>query len=326
MCDDVLMLTWSCRSVIHWCSQFHYVDLGVKFEHPSGALLQWTIPSYTILLEKNQYERIRQLRLIVYHQNLHLWYRVVYIGSIDNIGVILKVLYRWHKQNIWFLNFIFYFKQKFSFQIHKWNIQFCLFQIPKMIKMMIFKKFNPNFKNENFQFFHFKFSWHISIFSVPSRGMAKCSIQISKSIVFLFSIPLGWYGYFFSKFKNKKLQFKFQKWNIQFCLFQISKMIIFKKFNSNFKNENFQFFYFKFSWHISIFFIPLTWYLAIPNGQMSNSNFKIVFSFFHFSRVVWLIFFQNSKTKNFNSNLKNEYSILFISNFKISKMIIFKKN
>jgi hypothetical protein len=191
--------------------------------------------------------------------------------------------------------------------------------------MMIFKKINSNFKNENFQFFHFKFSWHISIFSVPSRGMAKCSIQISKSIVFLFSIPLGWYGYFFSKFKNKKLQFKFQKWNIQFCLFQISKMIIFKKFNSNFKNENFQFFYFKFSWHISIFFIPLTWYLAIPNGQMSNSNFKIVFSFFHFSRVVWLIFFQNSKTKNFNSNLKNEYSILFISNFKNDKNDNFQK-
>jgi hypothetical protein len=49
------------------------------------------------LLENNRYERICQLRLIVYHHNLHLWYRVVYIGG---IGVLLKVLSRWHKQNI----------------------------------------------------------------------------------------------------------------------------------------------------------------------------------------------------------------------------------
>jgi hypothetical protein len=35
-----------------------------------------------LLLEKNQYERIRRLRLIVYHHNLHLWYRVIYIGGI----------------------------------------------------------------------------------------------------------------------------------------------------------------------------------------------------------------------------------------------------
>jgi hypothetical protein len=34
------------------------------------------------LLEKDQYERIRRLRLIVYHHNLHLWYRVIYIGGI----------------------------------------------------------------------------------------------------------------------------------------------------------------------------------------------------------------------------------------------------
>jgi hypothetical protein len=79
-------------------------------------------------------------------------------------------------------------------------------------------------------------------------------------------------------------------------------MIIFKNFNSDLKNENFQFFHLKLSWHISFFSIPLWWY-----GQMFNSNFKIVFSFFlHSSRVVWLIFFQNSKTKNSNPNFKNE--------------------
>jgi hypothetical protein len=141
--------------------------------------------------------------------------------------------------------------------------------------MMIFKKINSNFKNENFQFFHFKFSWHISIFSVPSRGMAKCSIQISKSIVFLFSIPLGWYGYFFSKFKNKKLQFKFQKWNIQFCLFQISKMIFFKKFNSNLKNKIFNFFISNFR--------GIFQYFSFPSRGMAKCPIQISKSFFLFS-------------------------------------------
>jgi hypothetical protein len=68
--------------------------------------------------------------------------------------------------------------------------------------MIIFKNFNSNLKNENFQFFHFKLSWHISFFPFPSGGMAKCSTQISKSIFFLFSIPLGWHGYIF--FQNSK--------------------------------------------------------------------------------------------------------------------------
>jgi hypothetical protein len=43
------------------------------------------------LLENYQY-RIRRLRLIVYHHNLHLWYKVVYIGIICGIGVLLEVL------------------------------------------------------------------------------------------------------------------------------------------------------------------------------------------------------------------------------------------
>jgi hypothetical protein len=43
---------------------------------------------------------LRGLRLIVYHHDLHMWYRVVCIGSMGGIGVLLEVLSRWHKRNI----------------------------------------------------------------------------------------------------------------------------------------------------------------------------------------------------------------------------------
>jgi hypothetical protein len=42
--------------------------------------------------KRDPYERIRQLRLIVYHHNLHMWYRVVYIDICD-IGVLLEVFF-----------------------------------------------------------------------------------------------------------------------------------------------------------------------------------------------------------------------------------------
>jgi hypothetical protein len=65
---------------------------------------------------------------MVYHHNLHLWYKVVYICG---IGVLLEVFSQSHKQNIQFLHFKlfsypfggmvnFFFKiqkQKCSFQI-----------------------------------------------------------------------------------------------------------------------------------------------------------------------------------------------------------------
>jgi hypothetical protein len=41
-----------------------------------------TIPPYSLL--------VRQLRLIVYHHNFHLWYMVIYIGGMSVIGVLLK--------------------------------------------------------------------------------------------------------------------------------------------------------------------------------------------------------------------------------------------
>jgi hypothetical protein len=104
-------------------------------------------------LEKDHYERIRRLRLIVYHHVLHMWYRVVCIGGMGGIGVLLEVLSRWHKRNIWFLHFNWFsfpfgdmanffkkIKQKFAFQISK-------------MKSFKFQKWNfSNFKNENFNF------------------------------------------------------------------------------------------------------------------------------------------------------------------------------
>jgi hypothetical protein len=148
------------------------------------------------LLENNQYGRIRWLRLIVYYHNLHLWYRVVYIGGIQ---VLLKVLSRWHKRNIWFHHFkknsfpsddMAFFWQilngKFHFKIQKWKFSnfrgiFQFFFI-SLWYGQIFSNFNSNVKIDFFQNFPF-----------PSGGIAN----------------------FFPKFKNKNLQFKFQKWNIK---------------------------------------------------------------------------------------------------------------
>jgi hypothetical protein len=107
------------------------------------------------LLENDQYERIRWLRWIVYHYNLHMWYRVVYI---DGIWVLFEVLSRWHKWNIWFPHFALVnghffsnFKWKCSFQISKMNFFYFFNHISK-IKFSIF--FISNFCGI-FQFFHF---------------------------------------------------------------------------------------------------------------------------------------------------------------------------
>jgi hypothetical protein len=153
------------------------------------------------LLEKDQYERIWRLRLILYHYNLHLWYMVIYIGV---IGVLLEVLSRWHKRNIWFLHFkIFPFSSgdmaKISFQISK---------------MKIFNFFISNFKIDFFSKFSFQFLWYSSIFSFLSGGMVKF-FQISKVIFSnFFYFPLVVWPFFFKIQKQK-------------FLIQISKMIFF---------------------------------------------------------------------------------------------------
>jgi hypothetical protein len=70
------------------------------------------------------------------------------------------------------------------------------------------------------------------------------------------------------------------------------------KKNSNFKNEI----------TISIFH-GIFQFFSFPLVVWPNS-FKFqnrLFSIFHFPLVVWAIFFQNSKTKNFNSNFKNNF-------------------
>jgi hypothetical protein len=144
------------------------------------ALLLWNIPPHTTG-ENDQYERIRRLRLIVYHHNLHTWYMLVCIGGMGGIGVLLKVLSRWHKQNIWFVHFncffisiwwydqFFNFKRNFSFQISKVNI---------------FK-----FKNEKKSVFSFQiFVTYFNFFKFQNHFFQ------------LFPFPLA----IFSKFKNKK--------------------------------------------------------------------------------------------------------------------------
>jgi hypothetical protein len=149
------------------------------------------------LWEKDQYERIQRLRLIVYHHNLHMWYRVVCIGGMGGIGVLLELLSRWHKRNIWFLHFIFFSfpfgdmanflknKQKFSFQISKMK-HFKLKKENFNFSFQIFMTyFNPNLKIDFFQFFTF---------------------------------PMA----IFFKFKNKKIQIKFQKYFFKIFHFKFS--------------------------------------------------------------------------------------------------------
>jgi hypothetical protein len=110
------------------------------------------------LLEKGQSERIWRLRLIVYHHNLHMWYMVVYIGVICGIGVLLEVLPRLRKWNIWFLHFNFFmshgdmaiFFSKFHFlhfKFQKW-LFFSIFSI----SLLWYGHFFSKFKNKNFQF------------------------------------------------------------------------------------------------------------------------------------------------------------------------------
>jgi hypothetical protein len=136
-----------------------------------------------------------------------MWYRVVYIGGIE---VLLKVLSRWHKRNMWFLHFNFFsfpssdmaifsnFKRKFSFQISK---------------MKIFKFFH--FKVQKWKFLNFFISKFRGIFQLVWPIFFKFQNQnFSK-----FSISLWWYGQFFSKFKNT-IQFEFQKMIFQFFYFK----------------------------------------------------------------------------------------------------------
>jgi hypothetical protein len=74
-----------------------YVMMGSKILHSISHIffrkenilgLFYGRPYHPIpLLEKDQYERIQRLRLIIYHHYLHMWYRVVCIGDMGGIGV-----------------------------------------------------------------------------------------------------------------------------------------------------------------------------------------------------------------------------------------------
>jgi hypothetical protein len=141
------------------------------------------------LLEKDQYEMIRRLRLIVYHHNLHMWYMVVCIDGMCGIGYYWK-FYLDGISEIYdfFISIVFSFPFGDIVNFLKnliWNFHFK------------FKKWKfSNLKNKNFHFFHFNFSW-----------------PISKSFFQFFPFPMD----IFSKFKNKKFQFKFQKYFFPKC-------------------------------------------------------------------------------------------------------------
>jgi hypothetical protein len=128
------------------------------------------------LLKNDRYERIRRLRLIVYHHNLHMWYRVICIGGMGGIGVLLEVLSRWHKRNIWFLHFNCFFisiwwyaqflkkcKQKFSFQISKIkNFKLKNLKISIFSFQIFMTYFNPNLKIDFFTNFSISYGQFFS--------------------------------------------------------------------------------------------------------------------------------------------------------------------
>jgi hypothetical protein len=147
------------------------------------------------LLEKDQYERIQRLRLIVYHHNLHMWYTVVCICGMSGIGVLLEILSRtkymissfqlfFHFHLVIWPKFFKEIKQKFSFQISKMkNSKFKKrkkFNFSFQIFVTYFKmfKFQSKFQNQFFSFFPFS----MAIFFQNSK--TKISIQISKMIFF----------------------------------------------------------------------------------------------------------------------------------------------
>jgi hypothetical protein len=185
------------------------------------------------LLEKNQYETIRPLRLIVYHHNLHLWYKVVYIGGIKWYRGIIGILSRWHKRNISFLHFNF-----FHFPLVIWST---------FLKKNQTEIFILNFKNESFHFLSFQIS--------KNKNFHIFSFQIFSAYFKIFHFP-WWYGQKFSNFKIDFFVqfFPFPSGGMAQC-FKIQKQ---KKSIQISKNNFFQFvFHFKFSlWH-KYFFLDL---------------------------------------------------------------------
>jgi hypothetical protein len=143
------------------------------------------------LLEKDQYERIQRLRLIVYHHNLHMWYTVVCICGMSGIGVLLEILSRtkymissfqlfFHFHLVIWPKFFKEIKQKFSFQISKMK--------------------NSKFKKRK------KFNFSFQIF-VTYFKMFKFQSKFQNHFFSFFSI---FYGHFFSKFENKNFNSNFK--------------------------------------------------------------------------------------------------------------------
>jgi hypothetical protein len=84
-CIHCMFMQYVLQLIVFCSMQFLSLDLGILLF--SRALLRLTVPPYTTI-EKDQYERIRRLELIVFHNNLHMWYTVVYIEHRWNRGII----------------------------------------------------------------------------------------------------------------------------------------------------------------------------------------------------------------------------------------------
>jgi hypothetical protein len=116
------------------------------------------------------------LRWIVYHHNLHMWYRVVYIGGTCDIGALLEVLSRWHKRNIWFLQLKNHFFGDTAdiFSNFKWKFPFKI-SIESNFLISIFR---GTFQLISFPYggmtkiFKFQFEFQNQFFPFPSRGIA----------------------------------------------------------------------------------------------------------------------------------------------------------
>jgi hypothetical protein len=103
------------------------------------------------------------------------------------------------------------FKRKISFQISKMKVSIFSFQISK---------------TQIFKFFHLKFSWHISKFFISLWWYGQFFSNFNSNFKIEFFVQFSHFPLVvwtkFSKFKNKKFQFKFQKQHFSFQIFLVA--------------------------------------------------------------------------------------------------------
>jgi hypothetical protein len=206
---SVITFAYTC---LQWSVTYYISSQNIRswwFKNSCSVTVDHTSPYITI--GKGSGWKGRRLTLIIYHHNLDMWYRVVYISDIDGIWVSLEVLSRRHKRNVWFLHFKFF---PFSsgdmadiFRISNWKFHF--------------KFKNENFRNENFQILSFQnFVAYFNFLNFPLVVWPNF-FQISKSFFPIFPFPSGVMAKFFQNWKTNPIQilktnffhFKFSLWH-----------------------------------------------------------------------------------------------------------------